>query len=183
MYLFIVFSMVALLLVAAIIINNSIIVKKNRIKQAFGSIDSYLLQRFDLIPNLIATVQKYANHEKELFSKITELRSGLKKQSTNSEKVELSNNINGVLASISVEDYPHLKADTQFLKLMYSFDEMEEQLSAARRAYNASVVDYNNKIEQFPASIIANIKNAKPEQVLETPEKKRQNINAATLFN
>lgn len=168
-----------------IVINNQIIAKKNRADQAFSSIDVYLKKRFDLIPNLISVVKKYASHEKEILLKATELRTKIKPNLDQEEKVDASNDLSKLISKINVnvENYPNLKADEQFIKLQYSLNDIEEQLSAARRAYNAGVVDYNNKIQMIPFSIVAKIRGDQDLMLLSTPVAEQQNIDAKQLIN
>ena len=173
---------VLVVIIWGVITNNSIIVKKNRIKQSFGSIDVYLKQRFDLLPNLIATLKKYMSHEKELLTSITELRSKANSTDNSSERVNLSNKLSSVVGNISLENYPDLKADKQFIMIQYTITEIEEQLSASRRAYNASITEYNNKIQQFPTTIIASLRKDKTELLLETAVAERKNIDVKKLF-
>ncbi len=179
----IVSTLLLLLVVASITINNKIVTRKNRIEQALGSIDVYLLKRFDLVPNLLALLKKYMAHEKELLLTVTELRGQTQKAGGIDEQVGASEKLNKVMAglSINVEAYPDLKADTQFTQLQYTLTELEEQLSAARRAYNSGVVEYNIYTQQFPNNLIARLRGDKSYTVLETENNKRQNIDLNKL--
>jgi len=102
-------SVFVIIAIAAIVISNKIIAKKNQVAQAFGSIEIYLKKRFDLIPNLVAMLNKYLSHEKEILIKSTNPK----------EKIEASNELTKVMSglNINVEHYPNLKADVQFTKL------------------------------------------------------------------
>lgn len=168
-----------------IIVNNRIIGKKNQVKQAFGSIEIYLKKRFDLIPNLIAMLNKYLAHEKKTLIKITELRSTIEKASENNEKIKASNELTHIMSglNINVENYPDLKADKQFTTIEFELSDIEDQISAARRAYNAAVTSYNNTIEMFPANIVASIRKDKPHTLLEIPESEQKEININQLLN
>ena len=168
-----------------IIVNNRIIGKKNQVKQAFGSIEIYLKKRFDLIPNLIAMLNKYLAHEKETLLKISELRSTVEKASGANEKIKASNELTHIMRglNINVENYPDLKADKQFTTIEYELSDIEDQISAARRAYNAAVTSYNNTIEMFPASIVASIRKDKPGTLLEIPKSEQKEININQLLN
>lgn len=185
MRLFIILGILVIIVFGFIVINNQIIAKKNKIKEAFGSIDAYLKKRFDLIPNLVMVVKKYASYEKELLIDITRIRSGMDTAKTVSEKMKMSNQISTLLSGlkITMENYPDLKADGQFLNLQYNLTDIEEQLSAARRTYNAAVIQYNNKIQMFPASIVAGIRGDKKEYVLEAIADERTNPNAKVLLD
>ncbi|WP_186754053.1 LemA family protein [Echinicola salinicaeni] len=175
----------ALTAIFAIIINNKIIGKKNQVAQAYGSIEIYLKKRFDLLPNLAAMVKKYMEHEKEILLKVTELRSQVGRANDQKEKIQVSNELTKILSglNITVENYPELKADKQFLHLQYEVSEMEDQISAARRAYNASVVQYNNQIQMFPSNIIAGIRKDEKELLLEIPKSDQKEVNLNQLLN
>ncbi len=178
-------AILALIGLIGIIVNNRIIGKKNQIKQAFGSIEIYLKKRFDLIPNLIAMLNKYLAHEKETLLKITELRSAAEKASGANEKIKASNELTHIIGglNINVENYPDLKADKQFTNIEHELSDIEDQISAARRAYNAAVTSYNNTIEMFPASIVAGIRKDQPGTLLEIPKAEQKEINVNQFLN
>lgn len=180
----IVISVFGIVIIAGVIINNQIIAKKNQVAQAFGSIEIYLKKRFDLIPNLVAMLNKYLTHEKEILTKITELRSRVENSLRSDEKIELSNELTKVMSglNLNVESYPDLKSDTQFAKLQFELADIEDQISAARRAYNAAVTTFNNKIEMFPASIIAGIRKDKTQLLLEIPKVEQVAVNINQLL-
>lgn len=177
----------AVLLVLIIVgMYNTLIRKRNEVDNAFGGMDVQLKKRYDLIPNLVATVQQYASHEKELLEKVTQLRSKVTdRQMTSDEKVELDNQISGAMRGImvAVENYPDLKASDNFMNLQRTLNEVESQISAARRTYNAVITDYNNAIQVFPKSIIASMMGLKRKEVFVIPEIERQNVNVKNLFN
>jgi len=176
-------GVILLILIFSIVINNQIIAKKNRIDQAYSSIDVYLKKRFDLVPNLIALINKYIKHEKEILIGVTELRTKISEATQQSEKIEASNKLTSLMANINVENYPEIKANQQFLQLQETISEIEDQLSASRRAYNAGVVDYNDKIQMFPASLIAKIRKDKIAETLKTATEEQKNININQLLN
>lgn len=178
-------TILAVIIIIAIVINNQIIAKKNQVTQAFGSIEIYLKKRFDLIPNLITILNKYLAHEKEILLKVTELRSKADNAKNPQEKIEASNELTNVMSglNINVENYPDLKADKQFLNLQFELTDIEDQISAARRAYNATVTSYNDKIQMFPASIIASIRKDKTDTLLEIPKTEQKEININQLLN
>jgi len=165
---------------------NGLIRKKNEVTNAFGGMDVQLKKRYDLIPNLISTVKQYMTHEKDLLTKITELRSKAMDPSLNSDaKVDIDNQITHAMKGImvAVENYPDLKANQNFLNLQRTMNEVESQISASRRAYNAAVTDFNNGVQMFPSSIIAGMMKLSTKKVFEIPEVERQNVNAKDLFN
>ena len=168
-----------------IIIYNSLIGARNAVETAFGSIDAMLKKRYDLIPNLVETVKVYMKHEKETLSQLTELRTKVTSGSLSTdEKVGLENQLSGMMRTVmvAVENYPDLKASEQFTMLQRSWNEAEEQISAARRAYNSAVMQYNNTVEKFPSNLVASIFNHKRKPVFEIPEVERQNVSAKTMF-
>jgi LemA protein len=179
----IIVGVVVLLLV---VMYNSLIGKKNNVENAFGSVDVMLKKRYDLIPNLVETVKQYMTHEKETLTKITELRTqSMGGGMSSDEKVSLENQLTKALGGImvAVENYPDLKASNNFEMLQRSWNEAEEQISAARRSYNAAVTTYNNGVEMFPTNVIAKMLNYTRKEVFEIPETERQNISAKSLFN
>lgn len=167
-------------------IYNTLIRKRNEVDNAFGGMDVQLKKRYDLIPNLVETVKQYATHEKELFQKITEMRSKAMSGNLNpDEKVTLDNQISASMRSImvAVENYPDLKASESFMNLQRNLTEVESQISAARRTYNAVITDFNNAIQVFPNSMIAGMMKLAKKEVFVIPEVERENVNVKTLFN
>jgi LemA protein len=167
-------------------IYNYLVGKKNQVENAFGGLDAMLKKRYDLIPNLISTLNRYMKHEAYLLSAVTELRTKAYSDNLNNDdKIALdsriSKNISGIM--VAVENYPDLKANQNFIHLQRSLNEVEEQISAARRTYNASVTDYNNSIEMFPSNVFAQMMRYKRKPVLENPEIERENVDVKKLFS
>jgi LemA protein len=174
------------LLLLAIILSNRLTSRRNQADNAFASVDAYLKKRFDLIPNLVAAVQQYMGHEKSVLTEITALRSEAMKSGLSSDEViEINNRMNHALRSVNVamENYPDLKSNTNILQLQASLNEVEEQISAARRAYNASVLSFNNGVQLFPSNVIASMRGFRTRPYLETPDRERNNIDVNELFN
>lgn len=172
-----------IIVIAGIVISNQIIALKNQSIQAFGSIEVYLKKRFDLIPNLVAMINKYLTHEKELLLRITELRAQTENSKTPNDQIETSNQLTQLMGNLNVENYPDLKADTQFKQLQFELTDIEDQIPAARRAYNASVVSYNTKIQMFPASIVSGIRKDETQMLLDIPKAEQKEIDIKSLFN
>jgi LemA protein len=173
------------LVLFAIIGYNRLVGLRNSAEKAFASIDAMAKKRYDLIPNLVATVQKYMEHERTTLAEITEMRAkAISGNLTDNEKVDLDNKISKAMGGImvAVENYPELKANQNFIQLQGSLNEVEEQLSAARRAYNAAVTDYNNACQMFPSNVFAMIFNFKTKRLFEISEKERQNVDVKALF-
>ncbi|OFX58658.1 MAG: LemA family protein [Bacteroidetes bacterium GWB2_41_8] len=176
---------VLILLLVFVSVFNSLTNKKNQVANAFGTIDVQLKNRYDLIPNLVATVQQYATHEKELLTKITELRSkAIQHELTPEDRVNIDNQISTALSGlmVAVENYPDLKASQNFIDLQRSLNEVESQIAAARRAYNAAVTDFNNAIEMFPGNMLAGMMLLKTKQVFTATETERGNVDVKNLF-
>jgi len=175
----------SLVVIVIILLYNSLISKKNQVENIFGSIDVLLTKRRDLIPNLVESVKAYMKHEKELLENITSLRSRSLLTTNEEEKMNLENQISAMLGRIlvNIENYPQLKANENVMHLQMTLAEIEEQISAARRAYNQAVTDYNNAIEMIPTNILAKFMGYKKKAVFEISESERKNINIGSLFN
>lgn len=178
-------SVVLLLVIITISMYNGLIRRRNEVDNAFGGMDVQLKKRYDLIPNLVAVVKKYAAHEKELLAKVTEMRAKATSGNLSAdEKVALDNQISAGMKSImvAVENYPDLKASENFMNLQRTINEVESQISAARRTYNAVITDYNNGIQTFPQSIMAGMMSMSIKEVFIIPETERQNVDVKSLF-
>lgn len=174
------------ILLIIVLLYNSLIARKNAVGNAFGAIDAMLKKRYDLLPNLVETVKQYMNYERDTLTRVTELRGKvIDPKLPSDQKIQLENQINTAMRGImvQVENYPELKANQNFMQLQGSWNEIEEQISAARRAYNAAVNSYNNACEQFPTNIMAGMMNYQLKTYLETPEEERKNISAKDLFS
>ncbi len=145
----------AIIFIYFLIIYNVMIKRKNEVEHAKSSIDVYLTQRFDLIPNLVTCVKEYAKYEEKIFEEITELRTEYLKTKELSNGEKLEKELNDVI--LTVENYPELKANEQFLNLQKNLAKMENQIQAARRIYNNEVEKYNNVINIFPNTILAKL--------------------------
>lgn len=161
-------------LIIVLMIYNGLVRKRNAVKQSRSSIDIYLTQRFDLIPNLIETVKGYAAHEKEIFESITKLRSEYNQTKDLNKASALNSQIDKVL--LIGENYPELKASTNFLNLQKNLAKMEDQLQAARRLYNMDVTAYNTSLQTFPTNLIAGIFKFKEEKLFELEAGKDANV-------
>ena len=165
------------ILLIVVIMFNMLIVKRNQVDNISSTVDILLKKRYDLIPNLVETVKGYAAHESSLFTKVTELRSKAM-SSEGSAKAEADGQLMGTLKTLFAvsEKYPDLKASEGFLQVQRSLNEIEEQISAARRAFSASVNDYNNAIQMVPLNIMAGMMNMKPRAYFSVSEEDRKNI-------
>lgn len=180
------FIILIVLAIFLILMYNSLVAKKNQVDNIFASVDTQLKKRYDLIPNLVASVSKYMQHEKTILEDITKLRSEANKTNiSNEDKIALDAKMSAALGSImiAVENYPDLKANENVIHLQHSLSEVEEQISAARRAYNQAVTDYNNALEQIPTNFMATAMNYTKKDVFEISEGERKNVNVKELFN
>lgn len=159
---------VAIIFVFCIFVYNSLIQLSNKVKEAFSTMDVYLKQRFDLIPNLVDTVKAYAKHEADTLEEITKRRAGVSAGDIDGQ-IEGEMRIGEALSRILVvvEKYPELKANENFLDLHKRIVKAEEEIAFARRYYNGSVRQYNDKCQMFPYNIIANIFGFKAKKMYE----------------
>ena len=166
----IVIGIIILIIVIVLIQYNILVKNKKRVEQELATIDVYLTQRFDLIPNLVECVKAYTKHESELFEKIAQMRTQYMNTKDLEEGKKLNVEYNKLIAYI--ENYPDLKASEQYLLLQKKLSKIESQLQAARRLYNIAVTTYNTKISVVPINIIAKIFKFKEAKLfeIETPE-------------
>lgn len=168
---------IALLIIFVISIYNGLVKARLKVKNAWGQIDVQLQRRFDLIPNLLECVKGYMEHEKNILTKVTELRSSWVNASSVAEKAEIDNQLSGTLKTIMAvsENYPDLKANENFSELQEELRATENKISFSRQFYNDSVTIYNTKLEVFPSNIIASMFKFKPETLFEVdnPEAKK----------
>lgn len=156
-----VIAIVVILVLLALYIGrtyNSLVKSRNTVEEAFATMDVYLKKRWDLIPNIVASVKGYAKHEAETLEKVVAARSGYQNLSAE-EKIEANKELSKGIASIHVvaEQYPDLKANENFLNLNNQLQKNEEDIANARKYYNAIVKKYNNKVEMFPSSMVASM--------------------------
>jgi LemA protein len=165
---------------------NMLISRRNQADNAAASIDVYLKQRFDLIPNLVATVQSYMKHERETLTQLTQMRAlAMAENQSHTDKVAMDARMTLTLGSIrvAVENYPELKASHNFIQLQGSLNEVEEKIAAARRNFNGSATDYNNGVQMFPADLIARIMGFKARPLFAISDAERQNPDVKQLFS
>ena len=159
---------------------NGLIRKRNRVREGWSDIDVQLKRRYELIPNLVNTVQGYAAHEREVLESVTNARSvamgangGDRATQEHSENM-LSDALKSLFA-VS-ENYPDLKASQNFLSLQQELSDTENKIQAARRFYNQTVMEYNNSIQSVPSNIIANMFNFKEEQFFKVEIEAERNV-------
>lgn len=184
--------MVATIIISAILLitilwaaftSNNLVAKRNRVRQCRSGICIAIKQRNDMIPNLVAAVKAYMGHENEILTRIAELRSRSQSES-DAGLVRDGNEISSLLArlNITVENYPNLKANDQFLELQARISDMEIELQAIRRTCNAAITAYNNVIEMFPSSVVASLCHHEPERLIEIPQSELHDVDVSNLF-
>lgn len=184
--LIIILCVAVLILLIMLISYNTLIGRRNKVDYAFSSTDTMLKKRHDLIPNIVESVKQYMNFEKSLLTDITKLRSQVMDEKlSDQQRFDIENQISGALGKIkvAVENYPDLKANENVMQLQATLNETEEQISAARRAFNSAVMEYNNAVQQFPSTIFAGVFGFKSRASFEIAAGERENVNVKNLFN
>jgi len=176
----IVVAVVVILVIWFISMYNGLVKLRNNRENAFANIDVQLKQRFDLVPQLVNTVKGYAGHEKDVLEKVTAARAAAMNASTVDEKVAADKALSGALAGlrVSLEAYPELKANQNFLQLQTELSDIENKLSAARRFFNSTTRELNNACEVFPSNIVAGMFGFKRAPMYEATEG-RETLNKA----
>lgn len=148
---------VALLAVWVIVVFNGLVRSRFRVQEAWSDIEVQLKRRYDLIPNLVETVKGYMTHEKDVFEKVTQARAQSLSAKGHAEKGVAEGELSSTLKTLFAvsENYPELKANTNFMELQRELSDTENKIQAARRFYNGNVMDYNTKIHVFPSNVIA----------------------------
>ena len=169
----VVIALVVIALVVAFVkAYNKLVELRNKVKNGWSQIDVQLKRRFDLLPNLAETVKGYASHEKEIWDAFAEAR-GSYTRATQSDSVEAAAQANQSLGQalsrllIVQEQYPELKANSNFQSMMAELRETEDKIQYARQFYNDIVLKYNNKVEMFPSNIVAKMFNFKVAEFFE----------------
>ncbi|NLA78410.1 MAG: LemA family protein [Erysipelothrix sp.] len=151
---------------------NGFISWRNRVDEAFSTMDVYMVKRYDLIPNLVETVKGYAKHEQETLEQVISARNNAVSANTMDEKMKAEGEVAGVLGRLFAlsESYPDLKANEQFLDLQGQLQKVEEDIAQSRKYYNGSVRQYNTNIQRFPANFVANMFGFGPRQSFEVDD-------------
>ena len=169
MTLIIIIAVIAVLVLAVIGIYNNLVKLRNNRENAFADIDVQLKQRYDLVPQLVATVKGYAEHEKGLLEAVTAARSAAVNASSIDDKIKADQQLTSALAGlkVSVEAYPDLKANQNFLQLQGELSDIENKLAAVRRYFNSATRELNNAVQTFPNNILAGMFGFKKEAMYE----------------
>ncbi|MGH1403897.1 MAG: LemA family protein [Alphaproteobacteria bacterium] len=156
-----------------VVLYNRLVALRQTRENAFSDIDVQLKQRFNLVPQLVETVKGYASHEKEIFENVTEARSRAgSAKGAGGERVQAESMLGGALMGLLAvaENYPDLKADQNFQKLMNELSDIENKIAAARRFFNNATAEYNTATQQFPAVLLANMFGFSQEEFFELDE-------------
>ena len=177
----IIIAVIALIVLWIISIYNNMVRLRNNRENAFSNIDVQLKQRYDLVPQLVSTVKGYATHEKELLERITDARSACLSANSINDKISannmLSNALNGL--KVSVEAYPDLKANQNFMQLQTELSDIENKLAAARRFFNSATRELNNAVQTFPGNLLAGMFGFHKEPMFEVAQEERATIEKA----
>jgi LemA protein len=160
---------------------NRLITLRQECKKAFADVDVYLKQRFDLIPNLVETVKGYASHESGVFEAIAKARAGITSAANMTDRVTAENQLTtGMRGMYAVmENYPALKADQAYIRLMSELSDIENKVSAARRFFNNAVGEYNASTQQVPATFFAPALGFKEEAMFDLGDAQRAELSKA----
>lgn len=183
MALFIVLGVIVIIVLWVISMYNSLVRLRNNRENAFADIDVQLKQRHDLIPQLVETVRGYASHEKETLDRVVSARNGAIGARTIDDKIVAENMLTSALAGlkVTVEAYPDLKANQNFMQLQEEISDIENKLSAVRRFFNSATKEFNNAVQVFPSNLIAGMFGFHNEMMFDLGEQRASLEEAPTI--
>jgi len=176
----IIFGAILLLVLAIVLwyigVYNKLIRLKNNAEEAYSTMDVYMKKRYDLIPNLVETVKGYAKHEKEALEGVMKARYSCMSANEPEEKAKYENVLTGTLKTLFsiTENYPDLKANTNFLSLQSNLQNLEAEIASSRKYYNGCVKLYNTEIDIFPSNIVAKRHNFEKKVLFEIENKEQR---------
>jgi len=181
MTLLIALGVAALLALVGVLVYNRLVSLRQGTSQAFADIDVQLRLRADLIPNLVNTVKRYAEHEREVLQAVTDARTKSVSAATQEEAARADGLMTAALGRLIAvaESYPDLKANQNFAELQAELSDVENKLAAARRFLNLAVSEYNAAIEQFPALVFASALGFKAKDFYSLGEERRAELENA----
>ncbi|MCH7322881.1 LemA family protein [Solibacillus sp. MA9] len=155
-------AIVAIVVIAVVMIvpkYNSLVTGEEKVEATWAQVENQLQRRFDLIPNLVNTVKGYTSHEEEVFTQIANARTEYGNANTIEEAADANNDLSSALSRllVIVENYPELKANVQFTRLMDELAGTENRLAVARKDYNDTVQTFNSDVRRFPSNLIASM--------------------------
>lgn len=157
---------------------NGLVTARMRVGESWSGIDVQLKRRSDLVPNLVETVRGYAEHERGVFEEVTKARSALMGANDARSAAEANNMLTGALKTLFAvaENYPELKASTNFLELQEELSDIEEKIAYARQFYNSNVMDYNTKTALFPNVLLSGPLGFKPADFFAATDEEREAV-------
>lgn len=172
-------AVVAFLIIWVLMAYNSLVVARNRVKEAYSQIDVQLKRRSSLIPNLVESVKGYVKHEREVLEGVTKARSALISAQGPKDQAKANDQLSGALKSLFAvaEAYPDLKASENFKELQEELSDTETKVAASRQFYNTNVLDYNNSLQTIPTMWLANMFAFKPEEFFQASTEEKADIN------
>lgn len=173
------YAVLAVVVLWIIFSYNRLVILRLRAKEALSDIDVQLKRRYDLIPNLIESVKGYMGHERSVLENVTKARAAVASNSGNAlERAKTEDALSGTLKTLFAvaENYPDLKANTNFLQLQEELSDTENKIQASRRFYNTNVLELNTKIQIFPSSLIASTFHITEEKFFEATGAEKENI-------
>lgn len=178
MWLYIIIAIVVILLLLVFSTYNNLVKLNNKVEEAFSTMDVYLKKRWDLIPNIVEVVKGYAKHEKKTLEDVINLRNNSYDKMNINDKVDINNKLSqGVSKIIAIaEAYPDLKANENYKDLSSQLTKVEDDIANARKYYNGTVKNYNNKVQMFPSNIVAKILGYKAKNMFKANENERENV-------
>ncbi|MBR5656850.1 MAG: LemA family protein [Prevotella sp.] len=179
--LLVVLAVVVLLGLWGVGIYNNLVKLRNNRENAFANIDVQLKQRHDLVQQLVATVKGYADHEKEVLTRVTEARAAAMNATTINDKIQAENALTSALSGlkVAIEAYPDLKANQNFLQLQTEIADIENKLAAVRRFFNTATRELNNAVQTFPSNIFAGLFGFHKEPMFEVTKEERADLDKA----
>lgn len=181
----IVLIVVVVIALWAIGVYNSLVKLRNNRENAFANIDVQLKMRYDLIPNLVNTVKGYATHEKELLERVTAARTAAMSATNINDKIAAESQLSGALAGlkVSVEAYPELKANQNFMQLQSELADIENKLASVRRFFNSATKELNNAVQTFPGNLLAGMFGFHKEPMFEVAPEERAAVEKAPVVS
>ncbi len=169
---------VVLIIIWFIASYNGLVKMRNKHEEAFSTMDVYLKQRFDLVPNLVETVKGYAAHESGTLEKVIAARNLTASAGNMEDKLKAENGLTSTLRSLFAvaENYPDLKANVNFMELQNKLSSLEADIANSRKYYNGVTRSMNDKVQMFPSSIIAGMFGFKKQPMFEVEAEERQNV-------
>lgn len=177
----IIIAVAVVILLGIIGLYNNLVRMRNNRENAFANIDVQLKQRHDLVPQLVSTVKGYASHEKTVLENVTNARTAAMSANNINDKIQAENKLSSALANlkVSLEAYPDLKANQNFLQLQTEISDIENKLAASRRFFNSATKELNNAVQTFPANILAGMLGFHKEPMFEIPATDRASLDKA----